>query len=60
MTIFSGLNLETLEDLTVFADWPLPADTAGFVEVCGTEIDPPLYRRYHYVEAREVRGAAAP
>lgn len=60
MTIFSGLNLETFDDLTVFADWPLPADSAGFVEVCGTEIDPPLYRRYHYVEASEVRGIEAP
>lgn len=60
MTIFSGLNLETFDDLTVFADWPLPADSAGFVEVCGTEIDPPLYRRYHYVEASEVRGVEAP
>lgn len=54
MTILSGLDLETLRDLTVFADWPLPVDSAGFVEVCGRTIDPPLYRQYTYVEAEEI------
>lgn len=55
MTILSGLDLETFRDLTVFADWPIPIDVSGFVEVCGRALEPSIYRDYVYFEADEIR-----
>lgn len=54
MTILSGLDLDTLRDLTVFADWPIPINVSGFVEVCGQALEPSIYRNYTYVEAEEI------
>ncbi len=54
MTVISGLDLRTMKDLTVFADWSMDAGASGFVEVCGRKIEPTLYRSYTYVEAAEI------
>lgn len=54
MTVLSGIDLRTMGDLTVFADWPMAADASGFVGVCGRKIEPTLYRSYTYVEADEI------